>query len=193
MSAGRRWPISTPSRCPLRCSSWRPKPSELRNRRRNSTSVPPSPSDSPCCTLTIYKHQTQRGSIALKPVYCTLTCIQEVSSCVTVTLIFLCLSAEPVPAAAKNPAAGQSRAEPEAEDRQRDLWAVCQGEAFPDQLRSTLSLCLMEDVMAFSCCAHEIYVFFCLLRLLNKLGGFPPVVPVGVNISVNGRLSLCGN
>lgn len=37
--AGRRWLSSTRSRCRQRCSSGRLKPSELRSRRRSSTSV----------------------------------------------------------------------------------------------------------------------------------------------------------
>lgn len=49
------------------------------------------------------------------------------------------MSAESVPATAEDPAAGQSRAEPEAEDRQRAVRAVCQGEACQKQLNAALS------------------------------------------------------
>lgn len=62
------------------------------------------------------------------------------------------LSAESVPAAAEGPAAGQSRAEPEAEDRQRAVRAVCQGEACQKQLSGTSvpactpTLCFYSEV-----------------------------------------------
>lgn len=48
---------------------------------------------------------------------------------VTSSTVFL-VSVESVQTAAENPAAGPSGAEPEAEDCQRAVRAVCEGEAF---------------------------------------------------------------
>lgn len=45
-------------------------------------------------------------------------------------LVWIVLSIESLQTAAEDPAAGQSRAEPEAEDCQRIVWALCEGEAF---------------------------------------------------------------
>ncbi len=65
----------------------------------------------------------------------------------TLSPVFL-VSVESVQTAAENPAAGSRRAEPEAEDCQRAVRAVCEGEAFKTWM---FVQCVIFCLLLFSC------------------------------------------